>query len=172
MLPYNFVYSNSTIRKLAGYLVHVSQGTQPLVESADQKVLAMRAMVQKYTADFPRHTPSNTLPPQDSVLLTGTTGGLGSFVLKSLLEKSDVELVFALNRPDAKYGRDIRERQKAAFEAAGIDAGLIDSPKLRLLEGDLNAQNFGLSPAVYEEVRVKTTMIIHNGLFPLCLPVS
>ncbi|KAF9459676.1 hypothetical protein BDZ94DRAFT_1284298 [Collybia nuda] len=162
-LPYNFVYSNPTIRKLADYVVRVSQGAQPSVEGAHERAAAMKAMVQKYTSDFPRHMPSNKAPSRNCVLMTGTTGVLGSFILKSLLETPNIDLVFGLNRPDAKNNRNIRDRQISSFENAGINGSLIDSPKLRLVEGDLNAQNFGLSLEVHEEIRVKTTTIIHNA---------
>jgi hypothetical protein len=51
-----------------------------------------------------------------------------------------------------------------------IDASLMGSPKLNLLEGDINAQNFRLLPALYEEDDAKTTTIIHHGLPPLNAP--
>jgi thioester reductase-like protein len=112
----------------------------------------MQSMVAKYTHDFPRHAGDQDVPPPPArvVLVTGTTGELGCYLLQNLLADDRVVRVYALNRP-TRY-RILRERQASALVDRGLVADLVDSPKLCLLEGDLTGSHFGLSASVYEEV--------------------
>ena len=139
----------------------------------------MHAMASKYSRDFPMHRPSRSSDRLSSgciVLLTGSTGGLGSTTLSTLLESPEVSCVYALNR---KGVTSLEHRQRKAFEERAIDLSLLSSPKIVLLEGDLDQDWFGLSPLKLEKVRFpvsfrqafsiapqiknRITHIIHNG---------
>lgn len=85
------------------------------------------------------------------MLITGTTGGLGSYVLSQLALNVDISKVYALNRK-ASDGRTLLERQTSALLDRGLDPMLLDLKKVTLLEGDILVDNFGLSKAMYEEV--------------------
>lgn len=95
------------------------------------------------------------------VLLTGSTGGLGSYLLASLLSRKDVAIVYAVNRP-SKSGT-IKQRQHAAFEDRGLDPAIIDSAKLVYVEGDLARSNLSFDDRTYREIRDSVTVIIHNA---------
>lgn len=170
-IPHNFVYANPTARLLAEYMAQLGRSSGiPPSEAVSEKIAAMEAMLQRYVVDFPRHTPTATVPTQECVLLTGTTGAFGCYILKSLLVLPEVALVYALNRPSSRHEKSVRDRQIAAFDERRVDLGLIDSPKLRLLEGDLNLPNFGLPEDMHEDMHTKTTTIIHNGGYLSSLP--
>ena len=81
------------------------------------------------------------------VLVTGTTGALGSHILKHLLLEPEVVKVFAYNRSPS-----IAETQRAAFASNGLDADLLDSPKLRYICGNMDEPMLGLTALVYNEV--------------------
>ena len=56
-------------------------------------------------------------------MVTGTTGALGSHILKHLLLETSVVEVYAFNRSSSAP-----EAQKAAFESNGLDINLLNSP--------------------------------------------
>jgi len=84
------------------------------------------------------------------VLVTGTTGGLGSFLLAQLLENPVVERVYALNRPSAFAS--ITERQRSAFVDKALPLHLLSSEKLVYIETDVSQENCGLASSIYDEV--------------------
>ncbi|KAJ7751462.1 hypothetical protein B0H16DRAFT_1419536 [Mycena metata] len=169
----NFVYDHPTIHSLAGHIFALASGQPATNGSADAETSAMISMVGKYIHDFPRHTGDQKVPPITSkvVLLTGTTGELGCYLLQNLLADDRVVRVYALNRPTRH--RVLRERQGSALVDRGLKADLVDSPKLYLLEGDLTRSHFGLSAAVYDEMQNTVTHVMHTAWpvdFNLALP--
>ena len=125
----------------------------------------MRAMVSKYNTDFPVHRADASVkrPKGDVVLVTGTTGSLGCHLLSQLVNNVEVERVYALNRP-SRDQLPLRERQRSALLDRGLDAGVLESDKVVLLEGELPKPCFGVGEKMYEELRRSVTHIIHNGM--------
>lgn len=164
-IPGSFVYHHPTIGSLASYVLGLAKGTQGQSHSgtADAnvkanananaaKIDAMHAMLRKYSSDLRKHVASASRGEEgeggEVVLVTGTTGWLGSLMLAELLQDPTVKRVYALNR---KVGL-IRERQVRAFEEKGIDAKLATSNKLVLLDADLTVGGFGICGEVFDEV--------------------
>lgn len=148
VIPSSFVYQHPTILSLASYIMSLSEGPKVSngVDSSSAKIVIMHALVRKFTADFRQHIASR---PSDGevVLLTGTTGWLGSLILAELLQ-SDVKRIYAVNRK----GSSLPERQSDAFAERGLDYKLLQSEKLRLLEADLTMNKLGLDDQTFEEV--------------------
>ncbi|KAJ7667223.1 hypothetical protein B0H17DRAFT_990381 [Mycena rosella] len=157
-VPSTFVYSHPTLRLLADMLVRLASGSVSKPEDVTRRIDVMEAMVQKYAQGFPQHRASSEGPKMQAVLVTGTTGALGSHVIAQLLALPDISTVYAFNRP----GSDLRARQRDSCETNGINIQL-DSPKLKLLEGDLNLPQFGLSQEDMQTIRKNVTLIIHNA---------
>lgn len=160
------MYQHPTIEALAAYVLSLAKGTAASAQShtgaADTeananaaKIDAMHAMLRKYSSDLRKHVASPSRCDEEEgdggevVLVTGTTGWLGSLMLAELLQDPTVKRVYALNR---KVGLT-RERQVRAFEEKGIDVKLATSNKLVLLDADLTVEGFGLCGSVFEEVR-------------------
>ena len=95
------------------------------------------------------------------VLLTGSTGGLGSYLLASLLNREDVAVVYAFNRPSTSG--TIQHRQRAAFEDRGLDTAVLESEKLIYVEGDAARPNLSLDDRTYGEIRDSVTLVVHNA---------
>ena len=92
------------------------------------------------------------------VLLTGSTGNLGSYLLEELLSNGDVKKVTCLNRsPNAK------ERQKTNAVSRGLSSDLLESPALEFLKCDLSKSDLGVEPATYQQLASSTTHILHNA---------
>ena len=100
----------------------------------------------------------------ETVLVTGTTGRLGSHLLAQLLARPDVARVYALNRPALGASRSIEERTRSAFKLWGLDESLLTSDKVVLLVGDLTKAKFGLEAHVYDEVRLSALCLYVEAL--------
>jgi hypothetical protein len=126
------------------------------------KVAEMQYMVDEFTKGLAPcdtvqpSTHSHWFPAGDVVLITGTTGGLGSSMVSDMLARDDVRRVYALNRPGrAQPGAPVptlKSRQQTAFTERQLDPALVDHEKLVLLEGNTAEAKLGLPDAVYEEV--------------------
>jgi len=128
-------------------------------------VKLMQELVKEFTQNFPAHQPSLPVPNQEGVLVTGTTGSIGSHLLRVLIETPSVARVFALNRPGRTSAETTKDRQTKAFLEHGLDVSLLESPKLVLLEGDTSQADFALSQDILKEMASSVTSIIHNGMF-------
>jgi len=119
---------------------------------------AVEAMIKKYSCGVGEanagSTSENNWPWTDTtshvVLLTGSTGALGSYLLASLLENHCVAVVYALNRSSEQSS--VQQRQRAGFEDRGLDITLLESKKLIYLEVDASQTGLGLGDKLYEEV--------------------
>lgn len=156
----NLVYANPTISQLSGFLAGLVSGDSADVNGVDTKQL-IDSLVAKYTSGL-------IAPPTPFdgnvhvVLLTGSTGNLGSEIFASLLQKPQVTKVYAFNRPAGEKGLTLAERQSAAFVARALDATLLDSPKVHLIEGHSEQKNLGVSPALYNEVKLSASVVFFS----------
>lgn len=145
----NFVFENNTLHAIATTLATVvAQGAGTSGKGSSEE--AIEAMIAKYSANLPRRAPSSRKAPSEIVvLLTGSTGNLGSYALVALLQEPNVRKVYTLNRPSA----DPVQRQKDAFRERGLPIDVLDSPKWTNLSGDVSKANLGLADTVFAEVR-------------------
>jgi hypothetical protein len=102
------------------------------------------------------------IPENAIVLITGSTGNIGSFLLSDLLASPLVRRVYALNR-FSNNATTSHSRQQVAFKERGLDVSLLESSKCRFLEADMSQEKFGLSTVVYQELVNSVTAIIHNA---------
>jgi len=116
-------------------------------------------MVEKYSVGFEysaRDASATTVNGgtrgDHVVVLTGSTGGLGSYLLASLLQREDVSVVYAFNRPSRGAAFSIQRRQKSSFEDRGLDATLLQSEKLVYVETDTSHDVLGLDRELYQKV--------------------
>ncbi|KAF9012818.1 acetyl-CoA synthetase-like protein [Hymenopellis radicata] len=152
----NFVYTHPTISGLSEFVYALAQGAQSSDEPGTSEE-DMQRMLDKYkkllSVDPITVEPKRTLHKR--VLVTGTTGSLGCHLLATLLADPHVEAVVAVNRPGAVT---VEMRQRDAFLNHGLDAGLLESPKLSLFEIDLS-----LGVPLPDEVVKSLTHIVHNA---------
>lgn len=165
----NTVYAYPTIRRLSDFIstiVHSphTNGTKISSEIAD-RVNAIEDMITKYSGGLDAPLPhERSLPERHRVLITGSTGNIGSQLLEILLRDPRVETVYALNRTSAE-GAQIKHTEK--FADKGLDTNLLRAAKLTFFEGDLSDSHFGLSKDAYAEVRRYSTFLLHVPTLPL-----
>ncbi|KAF7946079.1 uncharacterized protein EAE97_005117 [Botrytis byssoidea] len=91
-----------------------------------------------------------------SVILTGSTGALGSYILETLLQTSSVAHIFCLNRVVGK------ELQMERSQAHGLPTEFSED-RVTFLHADLSQESFGLDPVLFAKIKSSATDIIHNA---------
>ncbi|KAJ7073093.1 putative aminoadipate reductase [Mycena amicta] len=173
----NIVYAHPTVSKLATFIeksiTDASAGVpqkspdQAAADSDTPTKSTISALIEKYSVDFPLASRRLGLPPHEHVvLLTGSSGSLGSHILAVLLADPRVHKVYAFNRPSITAGL---ERHEAAFKERGLDVELLTSvetgtqAKVTFIEGQTHLRHLGVEPEVYVEILSHVTVIIHNA---------
>ncbi|KAF8513996.1 male sterility protein-domain-containing protein, partial [Hysterangium stoloniferum] len=120
----------------------------------------MRAMIDKYSHNFPKHVPGTLVVTGDFVALSGATGNVGCIMLHFLLGMDNVKRIYLLTRsgshdPKRKIAESMREKQ--------LDPSILadKSDRVVYLGVDFSKHDFGLKSREYEEVNSHITHIIH-----------
>lgn len=151
-----FVYSSPNIDGLVATLTVLAEGTRPEQRSTENVTEKMQKLYEMHTSDLP----VSTRVPQPShnklvVLLTGSTGSLGSYILDNLIGETRVAHIYCLNR-----GPGSLERQQKSQSAKRLNQ-LTD--KVTCLDVDFSRDFFGLPIDTYKTLLRETTHIIHNA---------
>lgn len=155
------VYAHPTVNKLAAAIVAKLSGSDDGAKVPQlAREVVMAEMVKKYTSDLPDTSSTAHLPPpptHQTVVLTGSTGALGNFILQELIASPEVERVYCLNRSD---GETATARQAASF----VERGEVpDFSKVTFLRADFSQPLFGLPRATYDALARQATAFIHNA---------
>ncbi|KAI1637851.1 hypothetical protein F4809DRAFT_299478 [Biscogniauxia mediterranea] len=155
------IYSNPTPRKLAQYILSVVHGgTDSVNESGeDHDIQTMRALWQKYTLDLPNPKADRPDPADEgqTVILTGSTGMLGSYMLGFMVSNPAVKKVICLNR--AEDGG--KKQQAKAMQERGLP--LDYETKAEFWHADMSRSDFGLPKETYERLLLSADRFIHNA---------
>ena len=95
------------------------------------------------------------------VIVTGASGSLGSHIVQTLAERSDVATVVCLNRAISDVPAD--KRQDEALSSRGIKLSPATREKLRVYGTDTAKPRLGLSDQEYTWLAQSGTHIIHNA---------
>lgn len=155
------IYTNSTPRRLAAHLFNSIIHGQNGVQSEDeQQQEAMRAIHKKYTENLTKAKPNRPDPRNENqvVILTGSTGMLGSYLLDFLGRNPRVAKIVCLNRA-ADGGR---AQQVKALADRGLDVGILDT-KAEFHHADLSRPDLGLAADVYARLQAEADRVVHNA---------
>ncbi|CAE6440846.1 unnamed protein product [Rhizoctonia solani] len=152
---------STTLRRLTQLKEHLPKGTSMSVSVTAKGFQDISSMIQKYDCDWKFEGACNgQLVQKERVVVTGTTGALGSHLLSQLLSNDKIEKVWAMNRRSSKENR---ERQVASFKDKLLDENLLKDEKLVFVDADLESLKLGLGDDMYNEIRAEATIIIHNA---------
>ncbi|KAK7419763.1 hypothetical protein QQX98_003135 [Neonectria punicea] len=161
MIPVEFLYLNSSVREMAAALTQRSGAAGTATESWSEvnKFVEQYSLAQNANAvDKLPSTPENVV-----VLLTGSSGSLGSHILANLVRSPNVKRVVVLLRkgkaaappvPGQKYDR-------SGLTARGIKLSEEEWSKISSLDVDPTQEQLGLNPMVYGALQENVTQIIH-----------
>ncbi|KAJ5814169.1 acetyl-CoA synthetase-like protein [Penicillium pulvis] len=147
----NFIYLHPTVAGLTQGLCNLHQGleestefnTEALLQERDQLLEELIGQVHISKAK----QSSQVAPAIQSVILTGSTGQLGTYMLDALLKSPGVKHIYCLNRDDRAHDRQ-QERTQA---------------RVKFWKSDLSQADLGLQPEQLQELQESATLIIHNA---------
>lgn len=172
------IYTHATVDSLSGY-INGLLGTGAETANATNRSARMSAMVDKYTKGLLQAT--NTVPKTSGVsrtngttlangfshtnngsngraicvVLTGSTGSLGTQLLQALLHDRQVSRVICLNRAE-----NALERTQKRFAQMNLIA---DLSKAEFYTADLGDGQLGLPTEVFGLLQDEADIIIHNA---------
>ncbi|KAI0968236.1 enterobactin synthetase component F [Xylaria arbuscula] len=117
-------------------------------------------------AEFqPRSTTLKRISEADTVLLTGTTGYLGAFLLHTLIETTTAHVVCLVRFTDVSGFRN-QAGGMARIRSNLLDLGLWDDSmleRIEILPANLSRTRLGLSPDAFDELASRVQVIIHSA---------
>ncbi|EPQ51233.1 acetyl-CoA synthetase-like protein [Gloeophyllum trabeum ATCC 11539] len=161
----DLVYQHPTISSLAtAILESMTRSAKEVVNKAEKRIREIKAMLAKYSGEFPTHvaSPVGSATQHHVVLLTGSTGGFGCEILDCLLRDKSIARVYALNRLGLS-SHSVRHRQVNILTLHGIQDSILSDKRLVLIPADLHKERLGLGLELYAEIRDSVTHIIHNA---------
>jgi thioester reductase-like protein len=131
----------------------------------DQRAAEKEMMSNDRTLVFAPLAPAPLPQTQvlNHVLLTGGTGFIGPFLIKSLLEQTRAKIFVLVRSSDEVQGR---QRLKSAMESMGpCPAGLMQMFEARVIPicGDLGLPQLGLTQDVWDFLASELDAVFHNG---------
>ncbi|KAB8238949.1 putative NRPS-like enzyme [Aspergillus alliaceus] len=152
------IYANPTVQHLAKVIYGMVDGDVQTKIPREEKI---RRLVEKYTSDLPRtrnSSPREGPSSPSTVILTGSTGSLGTYLLFHLLSIPSISKVYCLNRSDAE------SRQKKILDQKGLSVDPDDwSAKVEFLQASFGEPLLGLEKEKYAELLESVDTIIHNA---------
>ncbi|OAA50376.1 nonribosomal peptide synthetase 10 [Metarhizium rileyi] len=106
--------------------------------------------------------PMCRLGDANTILLTGATGYLGAFLLKSLLDNTSAQILCLIRFTDPNI--DCRPAGIARIRKNLIDQGIWNDAMLERMEvvpGNLSRNRFGLSPEAFQDLTTSVDVIVH-----------
>lgn len=148
------LYSLPTISQLTEYIYGILQGQDSapattVVETDSDREARIADLVGKYSEGFGQ---------DHAVILTGSTGSLGSYLLSELLRDFSVTKIYCLNRSEDAAGRQLQSLREKGLTT------LDQFPRrVEFIQAQFGAEKMGLDEAKYEEMLREVDTIIHNA---------
>ncbi|PQE13474.1 NRPS-like enzyme protein [Rutstroemia sp. NJR-2017a WRK4] len=165
------LYANPSVAALTLAVLKIAKKTKKS-EKADKEtqLLLIQTMISEYKDmidQIPVVQANSTKPAKETVLLTGSTGALGSYLLDTLLANPRIAHIFCLNR-----SADSLKLQSQRNLSRNLST-TFDPSRVTFLHVDLSEKSLGLDQPTLEKLSAQTTLIIHNAWpvnFNLSLP--
>jgi thioester reductase-like protein len=128
-------------------------------DSREQAMMRRDAAVPQVSAS-PR---SESGWEKGDILLTGGTGFLGPFLIKSLLEQGDEDIYVLVRAEDSAHAKARLRKSRATIRGLSPALTAAWEARVKPLCGDLSSARLGLAPAEWEFLVENIHAIYHNG---------
>ena len=124
----------------------------------DVKLKLMESLLDKFVQSLPAKTERQQSPVAQgqTVLLTGSTGSLGSYLLNELTNDPNVQRVICLDRSTSAA-----DKHRETGPGRGLTA--LDPERVEFLKGDLADPQLGVGQEVYERLTNTVTHILRKS---------
>ena len=131
----------------------------------EQNALEMQMMREDTRLLFepPEPAPVPKVSSPSQILLTGGTGFIGPFLMKSLLEQTDATIHVLVRASDESQGK---QRLRGAMHSMGsVPGDLMEMFEARVLPvcGDLGQKGLGLMQETWDFLTTEIDTVFHNG---------
>jgi thioester reductase-like protein len=155
------IYSAPSVDRTTEALVHLvstNASLHPSSGNGASRQTKLQSMLEKYSSNIPSASLVQQRTGADAwkIILTGTTGSLGTHLLATLEAMPVVAKIFCLNRSS-----NARERQKKMSQSHGLNFDWDD--RVEFLHTNLSKSKLGLNAEKYDELLRETTVVIHNA---------
>ena len=166
-LSQQVLYTHSTINDLSKVLLEwLNTGSTP--QRAD-RILRIKETLSAHEASLPvasSFAGSNERRQKCSVVLVGSTGYVGQYLLTTLFQDPKISQIYCLNRSASAH-----QQWKSHASRHSID---MVAKKITFHQIDLTKMAYGLDQSAYDELKDNCDVIIHSAWqvnFVLPLPV-
>lgn len=159
-VPRNLVFQFPTIKSMSKFLLSdKKKDITDLIEIRYQQTQNLaNKYIKKASVDFPIASGSYSSKKNKVIMLTGTTGSLGSFMLDSLLKDNSVKKVYAVIRG---IEDKLMDRLVEAFESRSLDSSLLSTDRLEVLPMHFNDPFLGFGEERYYQLKQEVTIVQH-----------
>jgi thioester reductase-like protein len=144
-------------------LVHLRHSLAAFREEQRTAEKRMMSNDRKLIFEPPVPLPMPEMPMPNQVLLTGGTGFIGPFLMKSLLEQTLAKIYVLVRSSDEGQGK---QRLRAAMESmgpCGVDLMQMFESRVIPVCGDLGQPKLGLTQDMWDFLASEIDTVFHNG---------
>lgn len=153
------IYANPSVRMLASFLNVQGAANEVNYESyADDRTAKMKETFSRYSQLLPFagqpcaiHRPDRPMV----VLLTGSSGSLGSYLLDVMIKKPNIHRVFCVNRSMTGEHRQLQAHISRSLST--------DFSKVEFITWDISKSGLGIVSTNYGMLLHNVTHIVHNA---------
>lgn len=155
-LALSMIYQNPTAPQLADAIFKGQTSREDEYQAMQNLLTTFKGRLQEVSTSRTPDSPQNIATGPAQVLLTGSTGTVGTYLLRALLDSADVVHVFCLNR-----GEDGgKSAQHERFATAGLSNTGLEN-HVTFIKADLQKPLLGLEGSLYESLRTQVSLVIH-----------
>ncbi|GAB1191379.1 hypothetical protein APSETT444_000551 [Aspergillus pseudonomiae] len=152
----NLIYLHPTVIGLTQAVLRLQQHQEASTEAQKEAQLQDRdQLLQELIGQLAIGTAPTKSPMAHTVLLTGSTGNLGAYMLDTLLRNPTVRHVHCLSRKDGAI--DVQRKKSEAYNLN------LDMSRVSFWAADLSQPDFRLQSDIYQKLQSATTLVIHNS---------
>lgn len=156
-LGLNVAFDNPTVKLLAQHLLSLRSGVLDTNNSVED---TMQNLIEKYSV-FQQHKPLPNGLDGRYIVITGTSGSLGSHTAAKLAPQTDVRIIYCLIRAGSVM--EAYERLAKSLRERRLYDNLTDTARSKLvaLPANLSDPNLGLDEHTYNLITSQITDLIH-----------